>query len=273
MIIFEPQSDRQFNLNDARSSDATHAAVTSAAVRDIDPSTDLGMPWMSTARVGADMMTPMQPSRRPARPLRELRIIAGLWRGRRWRFPAGPDIRPTPDRVRETLFNWLAPHVRGARVLDLFAGSGALGLEALSRGAAHASFVDADAKAVMALRERCTEWSAASREAGTPVGSAEFHRADALASLATPPGRTAPFDIVFLDPPFGAALWGKAASRLESGGWLAPEAFVYIEAPAGAPPPGLPASWQAWRDGKAGEVGYHLLRRDARLSSEQESAT
>jgi 16S rRNA (guanine966-N2)-methyltransferase len=172
--------------------------------------------------------------------------------------------------VRETLFNWLAPHVRGARVLDLFAGSGALGLEALSRGAAHASFVDADAKAVTALRERCTEWSTASREAGTPVGSAEFHRADALASLATPPGRTVPFDIVFLDPPFGAALWGKAASRLESGGWLAPEAFVYLEAPAGAPPPGLPASWQAWRDGKAGEVGYHLLRRDARPSSDED---
>ena len=84
---------------------------------------------------------------------RELRIIAGQWRGRRWRFPAGPDIRPTPDRVRETLFNWLAPHIRGARVLDLFAGSGALGLESLSRGAAHATFVDADPRAVEALRE------------------------------------------------------------------------------------------------------------------------
>ena len=235
-----------------------------------------------------DARRPPQPGHAP----RGLRIIAGLWRGRRWRFPAGPDIRPTPDRVRETLFNWLAPHIRGARVLDLFAGSGALGLEALSRGAAHAEFVDADAKAVAALRDRCVEWSAASRGAGTPVGSAGFHRADALAFLATRAHRTfaggaagrgdavAPFDIVFLDPPFGAGLWGEAAARLESGGWLARDAFIYIEAPtgdgtagkAGGPspglPPGLPASWHPWREGKAGEVGYHLLRRGARPDGE-----
>jgi 16S rRNA (guanine966-N2)-methyltransferase len=234
-----------------------------------------------------DARRPPQPGHAP----RGLRIIAGQWRGRRWRCPAGPGIRPTPDRVRETLFNWLAPHIRGARVLDLFAGSGALGLEALSRGAAHAEFVDADAKAVAALRDRCLEWSAASRAAGTPVGSAEFHRADALAFLATSARRTAaggaaqraaaaPFDIVFLDPPFGAGLWGEAAARLESGGWLAPEALVYIEVPigdgaagkAGGPssglPPALPAAWRLWCEGKAGEVGYHLLRRDARPSHE-----
>jgi 16S rRNA (guanine966-N2)-methyltransferase len=218
---------------------------------------------------------------RPPAQTRELRIIAGQWRGRRWRFPEGPDIRPTPDRVRETLFNWLAPHIRGARVLDLFTGSGALGLEALSRGAAHASFVDADAKAIEALRERCTEWSAASREAGSPVGNAEFRRADALAFLGGRP--TAPFDIVFLDPPFDAGLWGKVAMRLETGGWLVPEGFIYLEAPAardGAArrrdpaiglPPGLPAELQPWRDGKAGEVGYHLLRRTRRQVSDEES--
>ena len=228
---------------------------------------------------------------------RELRIIAGLWRGRRWRFPAGPDIRPTPDRVRETLFNWLAPHIRGARVLDLFTGSGALGLEALSRGAAHAAFVDADPRAIDALRERCAEWGAAARGADTPVGSAEFHRADALAFLARRAPRTvaggaagrgdavAPFDIVLLDPPFGADLWSEAATRLESGGWLAPEAFVYVEAPVGdgaaskadgrmsGLPPGLPATLRPWRHGKAGEVGYHLLRRDARPESDEANAT
>jgi len=202
---------------------------------------------------------------------RELRIIAGQWRGRRWRFPEGPDIRPTPDRVRETLFNWLAPQIRGARVLDLFAGSGALGLESLSRGAASAVFVDNDREAVAALRGRCTDWSTAAREAGMPVGSAEFHRADALAFLDGHP--EARFDIVFLDPPFGAGLWVAAARRLQSGGWLAPEAFVYLETPAAALPSGLPVAWQPWRDGKAGEVGYHLLRRNARSSSEQESAT
>ncbi|NBU25864.1 MAG: 16S rRNA (guanine(966)-N(2))-methyltransferase RsmD [Gammaproteobacteria bacterium] len=216
---------------------------------------------------------------RPADRQRELRIIAGQWRGRRWRFPAGPDIRPTPDRVRETLFNWLAPHIRGARVLDLFAGSGALGLESLSRGASHAEFVDADARAVAALRERCAEWGAASRDAGAPVGSAGFHRADALAFLAAPAAPAAPFDIVFLDPPFGAGLWGEAATRLDSGGWLAPQAFVYLEAPAArgdadaVPPSGLPATLRPWRHGKAGEVGYHLLRRDARPESDEANAT
>ena len=212
-----------------------------------------------------------RPEQTRAAQTRELRIIAGQWRGRRWRFPSGPDIRPTPDRVRETLFNWLAPHIRGARVLDLFAGSGALGLEALSRGAASAVFVDNDREAVAALRGRCTDWSTAAREAGTPVGSAEFHRADALAFLAGHP--EARFDIVLLDPPFGAGLWVAAARRLQSGGWLAPEAFVYLETPAAALPSGLPVVWQPWRDGKAGEVGYHLLRRNARSSSEQESAT
>lgn len=216
-----------------------------------------------------------RPEQTRAAQTRELRIIAGQWRGRRWRFPIGPDIRPTPDRVRETLFNWLAPQIRGARVLDLFAGSGALGLESLSRGAAHATFVDADARAVSALHERCMEWSSASREADTPVGSAEFHRADALAFLAGPAGRstTVPFDVVFLDPPFGAGLWGKVATRLETGGWLAPQAFIYLEVPVGELPPGLPPTLLPWRDGKAGEVGYHLLRRNARSSSEQESAT
>ena len=210
-----------------------------------------------------------RPVQNRAAQTRELRIIAGQWRGRRWRFPAGPDIRPTPDRVRETLFNWLAPQIRGARVLDLFAGSGALGLESLSLGAAHAIFVDADARVVDALLERCTEWSGASREAGSPVGSAEYHRTDALAFLA---GRPAgPFDIVFLDPPFGAGLWGKVATRLETGGWLAPEAFIYLEAPAGELPPGLPPTLQPWRDGKAGEVGYHLLRRARRQVSDEES--
>jgi 16S rRNA (guanine966-N2)-methyltransferase len=101
------------------------------------------------------------------------------------------------------------------------------------------------------------------------VGSAEYHRTDALAFLA---GRPAgPFDIVFLDPPFGAGLWGKVATRLETGGWLAPEAFIYLEAPAGELPPGLPPTLQPWRDGKAGEVGYHLLRRARRQVSDEES--
>ena len=184
---------------------------------------------------------------------RELRIIAGEWRGRRLRFPAGTSIRPTPDRVRETLFNWLGPAIRGARALDLFAGSGALGLEALSRGAAAAVFVDADPRSVAALRERCAEWGAR---------AAEAHRADALDWLARPRGAgVAPFDLVFLDPPFAAGLLAAACDRLESGGWLAPGARIYLESAAREPLPALPSGWELLRSGVAGEVGYHLAQR------------
>jgi 16S rRNA (guanine966-N2)-methyltransferase len=186
---------------------------------------------------------------------RELRIIAGMWRGRRLRFPEGPDIRPTPDRVRETLFNWLTPVIRGARVLDLFAGSGALGLEALSRGAAFVEFVDSDARAIDALRERLVDWKA-------DPGGYVLKRADALQVLAgVKPASQPPFDVVFIDPPFAAGLWQTVADRLEAGGWLAPRAYLYLEMPVRNPPDRLPGHWTAWRDGTAGEVGYHLLRR------------
>ncbi|MFM7396600.1 MAG: 16S rRNA (guanine(966)-N(2))-methyltransferase RsmD [Gammaproteobacteria bacterium] len=186
---------------------------------------------------------------------RELRIIAGLWRGRRFRFPDGTDIRPTPDRVRETLFNWLAPVIRGARVLDVFAGSGALGLEALSRGATFAEFIDSDAHAVDALRERLAEWKA-------EPSSYVVKRTDAMQALAgTRPATQPAFDVVFIDPPFAAGLWRSVADRLEAGRWLAPEAYLYLEAPARDPLDTLPSHWGAWRHGTAGEVGYHLLRR------------
>jgi 16S rRNA (guanine966-N2)-methyltransferase len=185
---------------------------------------------------------------------RELRIIAGTWRGRRLRFPEGPEIRPTPDRVRETLFNWLAPRIHGARVLDLFAGSGALGLESLSRGASHVLFVDSDSRAIEALRELLAEWGAAAPQA-------ELRRADALRLLDAPrPAGQPPFDIVFIDPPFAAGLWAAIALRLQRGNWLAPGAFIYFEAPAREPLADLPPSWVRWREGSAGEVGYHLLR-------------
>ena len=176
---------------------------------------------------------------------RVLRIIGGSWRGRKLRFPAAPLIRPTPDRVRETLFNWLAGRIAGARCLDLFAGSGALGLEALSRGAAEVTFVERDAQAVHALRALLQEW-------GAPA--AQVVRADALRFLA---GTPRPFDLVFLDPPFGAPLLAAAASAL-TGGWLAAEALVYVECAARAAPPPLPAGWRALKGKRAGEVGYHL---------------
>jgi 16S rRNA (guanine966-N2)-methyltransferase len=178
-----------------------------------------------------------------------LRIIGGEWRGRRIRFPGEGGIRPTPDRVRETLFNWLMAKVAGSRCLDLFAGSGALGLEALSRGAAHATFVERDRRNVAGLRE------IASRLA--PERSRVIE-ADALAWLGGP---SQPFDIVFLDPPFADGLLADAMRLLDARGWLAADAFIYLEMPAKAGAPALPAGWTMHRTGRAGAVGYHLARR------------
>ncbi len=178
---------------------------------------------------------------------RELRIIGGTWRGRKLRFPANAAIRPTPDRVRETLFNWLAGAIRGARCLDLFAGSGALGLEALSRGAAHVTFVERDAAAVRELRTRLVEWQA---------GDARVERADALRYLA---GEARPFDVVFLDPPFASGLLAHAAALLEERRWLEAGARIYVECAARDRLPPLPPRWQPLKEKQAGEVGYHLF--------------
>ena len=177
---------------------------------------------------------------------RVLRIIGGTWRGRKLRFPPSPEIRPTPDRVRETLFNWLAPRVPGARCLDLFAGSGALGLEALSRGAAHVTFVEQDAAAVRELRARLSEWHAS---------GAHVEQADALRFLSRP---AEPFDIVFLDPPFASDLLPESAALLEARQWLAPGALIYVECPARTGLPPLPEGWVPAKAKQAGEVRYYL---------------
>jgi 16S rRNA (guanine966-N2)-methyltransferase len=163
------------------------------------------------------------------------------------RFPPGVEIRPTPDRVRETLFNWLQPRIVGARVLDLFAGSGALGLEALSRGAAEVTFVERDRRAAAAIDALLTEW----RETSGSVVCA-----DALAWLAS--GSTT-FDIVFMDPPYDAALLAAAADTLSTRRRLAPDARVYLERRATDELAALPARWRELRAGRAGEVGYHLF--------------
>jgi 16S rRNA (guanine966-N2)-methyltransferase len=178
---------------------------------------------------------------------RVLRIIGGAWRGRKLRFAATAAIRPTPDRVRETLFNWLGGATRGAQCLDLFAGSGALGLEALSRGAAHVTFVEHDAAAARELRTRLAEWQAA---------DARVERDDALRYLAGP---ARPFDIVFLDPPFAAQLLSRAAALLEAHHWLRGGALIYVECAARDGLPRLPPGWQPLKAKRAGEVGYHLF--------------
>ena len=175
----------------------------------------------------------------------EFRIIAGRWRGRRLHFPPLPGIRPSPDRVRETLFNWLRDCVEGARCIDLFAGSGALGLEALSRGAASVTFVDKERPATDAIRGHLELLKA---EGGTVV------QAEAFAWLA---GTPRPVDLVFLDPPFDAELVPEACARLARG-WLKPGAQVYVEHAAERVPE-LPPGWQVLKESHAGRVGFRLV--------------
>jgi 16S rRNA (guanine966-N2)-methyltransferase len=181
-------------------------------------------------------------------PQNQLRIIAGSWRGRKLRFAPVPGLRPTPNRVRETLFNWLQPVIHGARCLDLYAGSGALGIEAASRGASAVVLVDRDPQVVRVLREQLQLLDA---------GQVQVLQADVGSWLS---GTPEPFDIVFLDPPFRAGLLSAAIGQLEAGGWLAPEAWIYLEAEQGLVPD-LPDNWELYRSKRAGQVGYHLARR------------
>ena len=189
---------------------------------------------------------------------RVLRIIGGVWRGRRLRFPEAPAIRPTPDRVRETLFNWLASAVSGARCLDLFAGSGALGLEALSRGAAHVTFVERDRKTARAIEDCLAQWDTERRCDWRVVS------ADAQEFLAGP---AQPFSIVFVDPPFASGLLPAVSARLEAGGWLTADARIYVEGPA-ASLPSVPGNWTHERNKRSGQVGYHLYSRHRGIAAE-----
>jgi 16S rRNA (guanine966-N2)-methyltransferase len=157
-------------------------------------------------------------------------------------------VRPTPDRVRETLFNWLNPVIRGARCLDLYAGSGALGIEAASRGAASVVLVDSNPQVVAKLREQLQLLGA------TRV---QVVQSSVEGWLAASPE---PFDIVFLDPPFRRNLLPACIRALESGGWLAADARIYLEAESSLEPE-LPESWELYRSKRAGQVGYHLARR------------
>ncbi|ROR34236.1 16S rRNA (guanine(966)-N(2))-methyltransferase RsmD [Inmirania thermothiophila] len=176
-----------------------------------------------------------------------VRIVGGCWRGRRLPVPSVPGLRPTPDRVRETLFNWLAPRIAGAACLDLFAGSGALGLEAASRGAARVVLVERDARLAQALRARLVELGAE---------GVEVVRADVLRWLAcTPP---VPFDVVFVDPPYAARLQGPVLARLARG-WVRPGGWVYVEQPRQEAPAAAPPGWRVVREGRAGAVAFRLL--------------
>ena len=180
-----------------------------------------------------------------------VRIIGGTLRGSKLDVPDAPGLRPTPDRVRETLFNWLQPVLAGAHCLDLFAGTGALGIEALSRGAAAVDFVETDARLADLLRANLARLKQVARVV----------RSDALRFLAETQAR---YDVAFLDPPFGADLWSTAAQALEAHDRLQANAWIYVESPSGEPPR-LPAQWALHRESRAGAVRYALYRRSAKL--------
>jgi len=179
------------------------------------------------------------------KPAGVVRVIGGDWRGTRLPVADRDGLRPTADRVRETLFNWLQPMLPGARVLDLFAGTGALGLEAVSRGAREAVLVERDPRLADGLRQLAAKLPGGER--------VQVVCADALGWLRQTPGS---FDLVFVDPPFAGDLWRPAFDALE--GHLADEAWLYVESPSPVPPG---TAWRPHREGRTRDVHYALYRR------------
>jgi len=190
-----------------------------------------------------------------------VRIIGGGWRGRRIRFADLPGLRPTPDRVRETVFNWLQTPILGARCLDLFAGSGALGLEALSRGASAVVFVEQAQAAARTLGAELARLGGASKGRIIEMGATRFLRSGTTGN----PIEAPLFDVAFLDPPFGANALAGYIPLLAAGNWVKPGGWVYLENEKEAGVPDLPSHWELLKSKSAGAVRYHLARVNARV--------
>ena len=188
----------------------------------------------------------------------QLRIIGGQWRGRKLDFYAVDGLRPTPDRVRETLFNWLQPYLPGARCLDLFSGTGALGIEALSRGATAATFVDLNRTSAQQLQRNLQVLNAQD----TSVIEADVQQWLAQNSVHA---ANAPYDLVFLDPPFRKDLVAPCCEWLEKQQMLSNNAVIYIETEAELQHLNLPQHWREHRYKKAGQVSYRLYFRETKL--------
>ncbi len=180
-----------------------------------------------------------------------VRIIAGKWRGRRLKVPDVKDLRPTPDRVRETIFNWLMPIIADTYCLDLFAGTGVLGFEALSRGAKHVVMVDQSEQVVTVLKEEAQHFGAENTTIYRAIAPQQLRKPDHL------------FNIVFLDPPYQADLLLPCCRYLEEQGFLAPNAYIYIEAQRLIEDNDLPAGWRVIKNKQAGQVFYHLAQRSS----------
>ncbi len=178
-----------------------------------------------------------------------IRIISGQWRGRKLEVLDAEGLRPTTDRVRETLFNWLMYDVQAARCLDLFAGSGALGLECLSRGAAFVQFVELYPLAARSIQNTLSVLEVGLDQASViSTGYEHF--------LSAKPSQ--PFDIVFLDPPFSKQFLPKVVEGLSQSGWLTDNALIYIEQPSTQPQLDVPEHWYLFRQGKTGQSRFCL---------------
>lgn len=194
---------------------------------------------------------PRTPQKSTPPPTSALRIIAGEWRGRKIPFAPIPGLRPTPDRVRETLFNWLQPYIAGANCLDLFSGSGALGLEALSRGAESVTFVDQDSAVVRQLRDNLQQLKC---QRGEVVQASAVQWLEARNT-----DMEQRYDIVFMDPPFRKDLAGTCCVLLESHNLLQEGALVYVETESELRTLTVPANWSQHREKTAGQVSYRLF--------------
>ncbi|MBF9001936.1 MULTISPECIES: 16S rRNA (guanine(966)-N(2))-methyltransferase RsmD [Vibrio] len=183
-------------------------------------------------------------------PTGHVRIISGLWRGRKLPVHDAQGLRPTTDRVKETLFNWLAQDIAGSNCLDLFAGSGGLSFEAASRQANHVSMLELNPKAYQQLSQNIT---------ALKTTNIEVHQTDTLQYLAK---KGTPHDVVFIDPPFRKGLLEETIQLLENNGWLANYAMIYIECERELALPELPEHWELYREKSAGQVSYRLYERN-----------
>lgn len=192
-----------------------------------------------------------------------LRIIGGEWRSRQLPVVDLPGLRPTTDRARETLFNWLQNDIPGAHCLDLFAGSGALGFEAASRGAASVTMLELQNNAMQVLASNKQLLGADKGDAQNRAGNIELIQRDGLSWLANYQGKS--FDVVFLDPPFDSDYLAKAIQLLDQQACLSENACIYLECANHQALPELPATWALSREKKAGQVSYFLARYNSKI--------
>lgn len=197
-------------------------------------------------------------NRRKTAPMGQIRIIGGMWRGRKLPVLDREGLRPTTDRVRETLFNWLAPDIVASRCLDCFAGSGALGFEALSRQAKEVVFIELDRSVAQQLDTNVKTLQA------TDATVLNTSATDYLSRAGTP------FDIVFIDPPFRKGMLANVTALLERNNWLADDAIIYVETESESMLAEIPNNWRLYREKKAGQVAYRLFVRDESQNTEGE---